>query len=178
MSGLDADPDHLTHVQGLFLQNLPALRGFLLSLVSDFSLVDDIVQETFLTVTAKATGYQRGSNFRAWTWTIARFKALQAIENALPLEQRFEADVVDALCAHQSAETWFAEDQLSYLTLCLKSLAPKALAVIELRYQQAHLPQEIARRMGWTVDSVHVALSRARVVLRDCITERMASERL
>ena len=178
MSSSAADSEHLIHVQGLFLQHLPALRGFLVSLVSDFSLVDDIVQETFLTVTAKASAYQTGSNFRAWAWTIARFKALQAIKNALPLEQRLEADVVEALCAHHAAETWFAEDQLRHLALCLKSLAPKALKVVELRYQQAHLPQEIARRMGWTVDSVHVALSRARVVLRDCITDRMASERL
>ncbi len=166
------------HVQGLFLQHLPALRGFLVSLVSDFSLVDDIVQETFLTVTAKASSYRKGSNFRAWVWTIARFKALQAIESALPIEQRFEADVVEALCAHQSSETWFGEEQLRHLALCLKSLAPRALEVVELRYQQAHLPQEIARRMGWTVESVHVALSRARVVLRDCINDRMASEKL
>ena len=59
------------HVQSLFLQHLPALRGFVLSLVSDFSLVDDVVQETFVTVTAKAASYQRGTNFRAWVWTIA-----------------------------------------------------------------------------------------------------------
>jgi RNA polymerase sigma-70 factor (ECF subfamily) len=178
MSSSDAGSEDLMHVQGLFLQHLPALRGFLVSLVSDFSLVDDIVQETFLTVTAKASSYRKGSNFRAWVWTIARFKALQAIESALPIEQRFEADVVEALCAHQSSETWFGEEQLRHLALCLKSLAPRALEVVELRYQQAHLPQEIARRMGWTVESVHVALSRARVVLRDCINDRMASEKL
>lgn len=178
MSGSEQNSEHLIYVQGLFLQHLPALRGFLLSLVSDFSLVDDIVQESFLTVTAKASAYQKGSNFRAWAWTIARFKALQAIEKALPVEERFAADVVDALCAHQSAETWFAEEQLQHLAFCLKSLAPKALEVVELRYQQAHRPQEIARRMGWSVDSVHVALSRARVLLRDCITDRMASEKL
>ena len=56
------DPQAL--VQGLFVQHLPALRGFVTSLVSEFSLVDDIVQETFITVTRKAADFTAGSNPR------------------------------------------------------------------------------------------------------------------
>src|SRR5450432_2382410 len=115
-----------TLVQGLFVQHLPALRGFLLSLLSDFSLVDDVVQETFLVVTAKASNFQRGTNFRAWAWTIARYKALQACEKMAPINERFAPDVVDALCSHESSENWYTEEQLKHLGLCIKELAPRA----------------------------------------------------
>ncbi len=169
-------PEQTALVQGLFVQHLPALRGFLLSLVSDFSLVDDVVQETFLTVNAKAAEFQRGTNFRAWVWTIARYKALQALEKALPVAQRFEPEVIEALCAHESAEQWYSEAQLRHLAACIQALAPKARELVELRYQQAHRPPEIARRMGWSVDAVHVALSRARIYLRDCVSQRMSVE--
>ena len=169
-----ASPEQTALVQSLFVQHLPALRGFILSLVSDFSLVDDIVQETFLVITAKAANFQRGTNFRAWAWTIARYKVLQAIEKAAPVPERFAPEVLEALAAQGSAESWYSDEQLQHLAKCMESLAPKAREVVELRYQQAHRPPEIASRMGWTVESVHVALSRARVFLRDCVTQRMA----
>lgn len=174
MPPLPASPEQTALVQSLFVQHLPALRGFVLSLVSDFSLVDDVVQETFLVITAKAGSFERGTNFRAWAWTIARFKVLQMLEKNAPLPERFAPDVLEALSAHETAETWFADEQMVHLTKCLQELAPKAREAVELRYQQAHRPPEIATRLGWTVESVHVALSRARVFLRDCVTHRMA----
>jgi RNA polymerase sigma-70 factor (ECF subfamily) len=172
----DASPDQVAHVQALFVQHLPALRGFVLSLVSNFSLVDDIVQETFITVTSKAGNFERGTNFRAWAWTIARFKTLQMLEKSAPVKESLAPDVIDALCAHDSAEEWFDDEMLRHLSGCIAELAPKARQSIELRYMQAHRPPEIARLMGWTVDAVHVALARARVVLRGCVTRRVASQ--
>lgn len=170
-----ANPDQLSLVQGLFVQHLPALRGFVLSLVSDYSLVDDVVQETFLVVSAKAGEFQRGSNFRAWAWTIARYKVLQTLQKVPKAEQRLSDEVIESLCATEAAEEWPAEEQLHQLAECVRELAPKARQAVELRYQQAHKPPEIARLMGWTVDAVHVALSRARVALRDCVQRRTAT---
>ncbi len=170
--------EQTTLVQGLFVQHIPALRGFLLSILSDFSLVDDVVQETFLVVTAKADTFQRGTNFRAWAWTIARYKALQALEKMAPVKERFAPDVIEALCSHESSENWLHDSLLKYLNICIGELAPKAREAIQLRYQQAHRPPEIARLMGWTVDAVHVALSRARVVLRNCVERRLAAEQV
>lgn len=170
-----ASPEQTALVQSLFVQHLPALRGFVLSLVSDFSLVDDVVQETFLVITAKASSFQRGTNFRAWAWTIARYKVLQMLEKNAPTPERFAPEVLEALAAHETAETWFSDEQMQHLAKCMEELAPRAREAVELRYQQAHRPPEIASRLGWTVESVHVALSRARVFLRDCVTHRMAA---
>jgi RNA polymerase sigma-70 factor (ECF subfamily) len=170
-----ADPEQIALVQSLFVQHLPALRGFVLSLISDFSLVDDVVQETFLVITAKAGNFQRGTNFRAWAWTIARYKVLQTLEKNAPAPERFAPEILEALSAHETAVTWFSDEQLGHLAKCMETLAPKAREAVELRYQQAHRPPEIASRLGWTVESVHVALSRARVFLRDCVTQRMTA---
>ena len=171
-----ADPEQLAHVQGLFVQHLPALRGFVLSLVSNFNLVDDVVQETFITVTQKAESYKRGTNFRAWAWTIARYKTLQLLEKSAPVNEKFAPDVIEALCAQEPAEDWHTKEMLHCLAGCIETLAPRARQSIELRYMQAQRPPEIARIMGWTVDAVHVALARARVVLRECVTRKLATE--
>ena len=175
MPAAPADPEQVALVQSLFVQHLPALRGFVLSLVSDFSMVDDVVQETFLVITAKAGNFQRGTNFRAWAWTIARYKVLQTLEKNAPAPERFAPEILEALAAHETAETWFSDEQIQHLAKCMETLAPKAREAVELRYQQAARPPEIASRLGWTVESVHVALSRARVFLRDCVTQRMTA---
>lgn len=168
---------HLFQVQSLYVQHIPALRGFVLSLVSDFSLVDDVVQETFLTVSQKADDFVPGTNFRAWVWTIARFKVLQTLEKSRTAKNRMCPEVIEALCAHEDAETgWVEERQLNLLASCVESLAPRAKEAVTLRYEQAHKPPEIARMMGWSVDAVNVALSRARLALRKCVEQQLAQE--
>jgi RNA polymerase sigma-70 factor (ECF subfamily) len=169
--------EQLALVQGLFIQHLPTLRGFVLALVGSFDLVDDVVQETFITVNANASAFQPGTNFRAWVCTIARFKALQALDSRARKDiERLSPEVVEALCAHETAEDWCTEQQLRLLSSCLEKLAPQAHRMVELRYQHAQRPPEIARLMGWTVNAVHVALSRSRVFLRDCMKRRMNAE--
>src|SRR5688572_29981410 len=171
----NAESNQTTFVQGLFVEHLPALRGFVLSLVSDFSLVDDVVQETFLVVTAKADQFQRGSNFRAWVWTIARYKTLQLLEKKVKENEFLRPEVIEALCAHEASEEGPKDEVLKMLLHCIDELAPKARQAVDLRYRQSHRPPEIARHMEWTVEAVHVALSRARVFLRQCVERRIAA---
>jgi RNA polymerase sigma-70 factor, ECF subfamily len=53
----DREEAHVAAVQGLFLQYQPAIRGYILSMIPDFSLADDVMQETFLVVTRKAATF-------------------------------------------------------------------------------------------------------------------------
>ncbi|HEU5396367.1 MAG TPA: sigma-70 family RNA polymerase sigma factor [Verrucomicrobiae bacterium] len=177
MPSAKPSPEQLALVQGLFIQNLPALKGFVLALGGSFDLVDDVIQETFIVVGAKAAEFKPGTNFRAWAFTIAKFKLLQALESShRNSEARLSPDVLDALCAEESNDDWMFEQQLRLLSSCTKQLAPKAYEMIELRYQHSKRPAEIAQLVGWTVDAVHVALSRARDFLRDCVKRRMNAE--
>ncbi len=171
-------PDPQIHVQQQFVMHLPALRGFVQSFVRDWALVDDVIQETFITVNAKASQFKPGTNFRAWTWTIARHKALQLLEKRARRNECFSPEVIEALCAHEESETAFSERQIALLPVCIGKLAPRARQAVELRYQQAHRPPEIARIMGWTTEAVNVALSRARVVLRECVSRQLANEKI
>jgi RNA polymerase sigma-70 factor (ECF subfamily) len=151
--------DQTALVQGLFIQHLPALRGFVQSFVRDWALVDDVVQETFTTVNSKAGDFQRGTNFRGWVWTIARFKALQLLEKKPTAGQALAPEVIEALCAQEKAEYWPLADRIEHLGSCMAELAPKARLAVELRYQQAHRPPEIARRMGWSIIEMAVSAS-------------------
>ncbi len=167
-----ASPEHTALVQRLFVQNILAVRGFVYSLLPNYSRTDDVVQETFLTVTAKAGDYIEGTNFRSWACSIARFKVLEALKHAEARTVALDVEVIESLCAMESME-WQPEMELRALEQCMEQLAPQARRVIDLRYENAHSPLEIAQLMGWTVNSVNVALARTRSKLRECVGRRL-----
>ena len=168
----DGDTSQVQLVQRLFVQHIVPLRGFLLGLTADPHRVDDLVQETFLTAQAKAGSFAPGTNFRAWIFSIARFKLLSTIRDASRDPAMLDPEVIEALAA---AEPDFSHNQerLQHLPDCLSKLAPQARRAMDLCYQHAKGPSEIAPILGWSVGAVKVALSRARAVLRECIQRRM-----
>jgi RNA polymerase sigma-70 factor (ECF subfamily) len=83
-------------------------------------------------------------------------------------------EVLDALAAAEPDRAG-DDDRLPLLADCVGRLSPQGKRVIELRYQQSHKPEEIARLMQWGVESVYVALSRARSALRQCIDKKLSA---
>ncbi|MEP6667692.1 MAG: sigma-70 family RNA polymerase sigma factor [Chthoniobacter sp.] len=175
MSSSDQSSDQqVALVQMLFVQHTAALRGFVHALMPDFGRADDIVQETFLTVTKKAGDFEPGTNFLGWVCSIARFKVMEAGRRA-QRSTTLSPDIIESLCACEP-EPEASDERLRHLSACLQKLAPQARQAVEMRYQQAHKPAEIARRLGWGAESVYVALSRARALLRECVARKLAEE--
>jgi len=166
---------HLAAVQGLFLQYQPAVRGYILSMIPDFSLAEDVMQETFIVVTRKAAGFELGTSFPAWVKTIARFKALEAIRVNRNSPEYLSEEVIQALGADRSEFRENEDERLVHLASCIDELAPQAKRSILFRYKNDHLPPEIAGLMGCTVQSVNVTLSRARAFLRECVTRKASA---
>lgn len=164
---------HTAAVQGLYLQYQPAIRSYILSIIPDFSLADDVMQETFLVVTRRASSFELGTSFAAWVKTIARFKSLEAIRSGKRKFESLSDEVIDALSAERHEFPGEVDARLGILTACIEELAPQAKRSINLRYRNDHLPPEIASRMNCTVQSVNVTLSRARSFLRDCVQRKM-----
>ena len=168
-------PDQIALVQRLFVQNMVAVRGFVIALMPDFSRVDDVVQETFLTVTAKADDFVEGTKFRSWAFSIARFKVLEEARRPGSKEVLLDPEVIEALCATEMEEGR-SDEGLHALEECKDGLAPQATLVIYLRYEHSQRPPEIAEKMGWTVNAVNVALARARKVLRECVDRKLKKQ--
>lgn len=165
------DPTALA--QRLFVQHSLHLRGFIVALMPDPGLVDDVFQETFLTVVKKAGDFDPARDFLAWACGIARMKIKEAGRRAARGWRPLSDEVLDALAASEP-EPWADDPQLAVLSDCVNHLAPQARRIVELRYQQSHKPAEIARLIQWTVEAVYVALSRARAALKQCVGRKTA----
>jgi RNA polymerase sigma-70 factor, ECF subfamily len=158
-------------VEQLFVKHVSTIRGFIEAFLPDFNRADDVLQECFLTVSAKAVEFREGTDFLAWVIAIARFKILESQHQPWVRTSLLSPEVIDALCAEPlSAPS--ADDAASLLQECVEELSPRSREVIDMRYGEACKPAEIARRLHWTPESVYVALSRARALLRDCIERK------
>lgn len=164
-----ADP-HTLHVQKLFVRYQGQLRAFVLAVWPDFGRADDVLQEAFLTVTAKAADFQEGSNFLAWSRAITQRKVQET--RRLSRRPTLSPDVLDSLAA-ACPEGWAEDRRMAALAECLKSLPPRARELVRLRYHKEHSPTEIATLVGRTVNSVNVALAKARVALRECVNRHL-----
>lgn len=169
-----AEDRHTQAVQGLFLKYQPMVRSCILSMVPDFSLAEDVLQETFLVVSRKAGDFELGTSFPAWVKTIARFKALETLRRERGRFVTLSESALEALGTepHGFADADDTDPRLERLQNCISQLAPQARRSIELRYRGDHLPPQIAELMGCTVPSVNVTLSRARAFLRDCVSRK------
>ena len=160
-------------VQQLFVKHQGALKRYTLSLVPDFADADDVLQQVFLTVSEKADDYELETNFMAWARTIARYKIMNHWRRQKSAPEALSEKVLETLVTEPPEE----EPEESYfvrnLEDCLSQLPPTARELVELRYQRELKPGAIADLKNWTPNSVYVALSRARALLRDCLESKL-----
>lgn len=167
-------PDsHTVYVQGLFVKHATALRGFLYGIMPTFDHVDDIIHETFLTVTEKASTFMPDTNFLAWITAIARYKALEAARRDRRVPRLLSADVLD-LISSDLLDDADQRDRMTALNACLKQLSPRIRSLLDMRYSDALSPGNIALRLNLTAETVYASLSRARATVRKCVEKRLA----
>ena len=161
---------HTMLVQQLFVRHAPQLRAYALALAGEFAAADDVIQETFLTITTKAADFQPETNVLAWSCAIVRLKVLENQRAS----RRFSPAVVDSLAA-SAAPDLLREERLTLLMACMDDLPPKALELVRLRYFSEHGPSEIAQLLGRTVAGVNNGLLKARNAIRDCVAKKLAA---
>ncbi len=178
MSGHVQSPldDHTLRVHQLYARHQHALLAYVLSLEPKLDDAEEIVQETFLTASRKASQWSDGTNYFAWVCAIARYCTLEYRRSRKKQQMILADDVFELVYQGGDADLAELEHRAAILGCCLEQLAPRAKQIMMLRYHAGHLPEEIASMVGWSVNSVRVALTRAKDLLRNCLKRQLPSE--
>lgn len=155
---------------------------------------EDVVQQTFLSVLENLAGFREESSFRTWLMRIASHAALKVIRKRrgltmVPLEPETNANAEDGPIPHpQFIADWReAPHELvelgetrELLDAALGELDDKHRLVFILRDVQQLSVRETAQSLGLSEANVKVRLLRARLALRERLTEAFgdASKRL
>ncbi len=152
----------------------PRLRGYVASILGAWSDVDDLVQETNLVLIQKRHNFEAGTNFIAWSFRVAYFKA-----TTWRRDRMREGRVVLSEAAFQEiaahAETHFEDRQpaLDVLAQCLKRLPPAERQLVNHKYVERRSLVELAVALGCRANSLHKTLSRIRLTLRHCVHKHL-----
>jgi len=159
------------------LEHRQALLGFIFALTRDFDAAEEIFQETALAILDEAGAGRQAEPFLPWAREVARRRTA---EHHRAQSQKRRAIAMPEVLLDTIARS-FDENEESgeesrsrqkHLAACLETLTERVRRMIELRYHQCQSVGEIARDARWTTDAVHVALSRARKALADCVLKR------
>ena len=156
-----------------FVKHRSDLFGFVLSLVRDFAFAEEVLQEVAVVVCDQWEDFKPGTNFGAWAAQIARNKVFN-LTRAAKRELLLSPEAIEAV--GRAAEEEPQGGGLAAVRDCLEGLTARVRGLLTLRYREGMTGGEIAKRTQTTVTAVHMALSRARVLLARCVEGRMARE--
>lgn len=152
------------------IEHLPGLRRYARALTGDAWAADDLVQDTLERACRKWLLWRRGSDLRAWLFTLM---------HNLYLNQRRGVTATQALDAQALATVpdtdGVASDTLIDLDRCLQRLPDEQRAVLLLVTLEDMAYADVARVLRIPVGTVMSRLSRARHRMRELLEPAVAS---
>jgi RNA polymerase sigma-70 factor (ECF subfamily) len=146
----------------LFMRHQVRVFRFVLRMIRDRTLAEDVVSEVFLAVWRQADRFGGRSSVSTWLLSIARHKALTAIK-----PQRVEAldpEMADAIIdPNRNPEAEFGEkDSGEIIRQCLGALSSEHSEIIDLVYYQQKSIKECADIIGIPLSTVKTRMFYAR----------------
>lgn len=151
---------------------IPRLRRYARALVGDRTTADDLVQDTLERAWAKLHLYRRGTDLRAWLFTVMhnvhvnRIRATRATD---PLE-----DEMPELAQAERTDALLMRD----LDRAISRLPADQRAVLLLVTLEEMSYDEVARTLGIPIGTVMSRLSRAREKLRAMMSGQPVTSKL
>lgn len=160
----------------LLTSHQSTLYGSITALLGGGEGAHDVLQETNIVLLEKAAEYDAARPFAPWALTFARFQALawrkRQTRDRLVLDDDLFAAVADRL----ATEMVSPNRHLDAIETCLGKLPPESRQLVDARYVAGESVQDMAARLGRSVNVVSVALFRIRKTLLDCVRKALAAE--
>ncbi len=162
----------------LFASHHRKIRGYILSMVHDPAVADDLTQETFLRVHRKLDSVREPAAVTSWLYRIAtnlcydwyrkasRQPKLDPLDAADPAAASATQDDSDQIRLDQVVEKAEMSDCVNEF---LDGLSNEYRQVILLHDLEGLTNPEIAEMLGASLDAVKIRLHRARRKLRDAL---------
>jgi RNA polymerase sigma factor (sigma-70 family) len=152
---------------------IPRLRRYARALVGDRASADDLVQDTCERAWAKLHLYRRGTDLRAWLFTVMHNVHVNKIR-ATRITDSIEDDMPELAQRASQGDALLVRD----LDRLIALLPPEQRAVLLLVTLEDMSYEEVARTLGIPMGTVMSRLSRAREKLRLMMLGQAAAAKL
>jgi RNA polymerase sigma-70 factor (ECF subfamily) len=149
-------------LQALYLRHKVRTYRFVLRLIADAALAEDIVSEVFLDVWRQAVGFKGKSRVSTWILAIARYKALSALRGRS--DEQLDDCAATAIADPADDPGMMAErrDRSRIVRKCLSQLSTMHREMLDLVYYQEKSVEEVAQIIGVPCGTVKTRMFYAR----------------
>jgi RNA polymerase sigma-70 factor (ECF subfamily) len=159
-------------MQALFARHHTRVYRFVLRLIGNEALAEDVTSETFLCVWQQAERFAARSSFATWLLAIARNKALTELRHRreLPPDEEEEDETADA--ADDPEAAYAVKHRRAVVRACLARLSREQRVIIDLVYYHEKSVQEVAQIMDIPRNTVKTRMFYARRKLSQLLVRR------
>lgn len=147
-------------------EHLSALRAFAMSLTRNSAAADDLVQDTIVKAWSNIDKFQRGTNLRAWLFTILRntfYSDRRKRKREVPDPEGIHAGLLSEKPAHDGRLA------MNDFLRAFDKLSPEHREVLVLVGASGFAYEEAAAMMGVAVGTVKSRANRARARLAELL---------
>jgi RNA polymerase sigma-70 factor (ECF subfamily) len=171
-----SEPDSTATFVQLLLRHESRLRAYLMSLLAQWDDVDEVLQQTSVTLWKKFDQFEPGTDFFAWAARTAHFTTLNFLAKQKRSRLRFSPEFIEALQDPASATSDGWGEREAALADCMKKLSDADRDLIARRYAPAATTKDVATSLGRPLKSVYKSLGRIYKSLLACVERTLASE--
>jgi RNA polymerase sigma-70 factor (ECF subfamily) len=174
MGMLDSDHKYDDFMR-LYAEIYSRLYGFVRAIHNVPHEVEDIVQDVSVVAWKNFDGFEPGSNFTAWIFTIARNHVRNLYRKSATRSQWLSEAIIENLAEIMSEERCASDVRLSALEACLDKLRDKEKQLLQHKYIEGMTVNEIAAHNIWGGKAaIFKRLQRLRGWMINCIEFQMA----
>lgn len=143
-----------------------------MSVIKDEFYAEEILQSSFLIAYDKLSTFKGASKFSTWFYRIV-------INESFKYANKHKSEFIDFVETPPEIPNEFenailkleVDDQKYFINEALKKISPKESLILRLFYLDENSIDEISSETGWSSSNIKVILHRARINLRQILTE-------
>lgn len=172
-----SDRDQQTReFMALLVPNQRRILAYILCMVPNKVDAEDILQETLTMMWGKFDQFEVGTDFVAWSVTIAKYKVLEFRRKTKGSKLQFGDKLTHILEVESDQKLKKTSKHIDLLRECVRKLALKEITFLKLRYEHDLTLKNIAARTGISLQGVHKAISLIHAKLVRCIRLTLRQE--
>jgi RNA polymerase sigma-70 factor, ECF subfamily len=156
-------------MQVLFARHQVRVYRFILRLVRDQSVAEELIGEVFLDVWRQAGRFEARSTASTWLLAIARYKALSALRRRTDQELDDEKAATIEDPGDNPEVSVLKKNKGEVLRQCLTALTPEHREIIDLVYYHEKSVEEVAQIVGINENTVKTRMFYARKRLSELL---------
>lgn len=157
----------------LMMKNKDALYRYLFSMHPWVDEVDDLLQDTAMTLWKKIDEYDTEREFLPWALRVAYFEVLRWRKHMRKRRFLLSDELVNKLSAGASEQDDLDEARFAALQDCLAKLPEKQRDIVKRRYGTEGTLKELAGQLNISVHKVYHVLDAARSALVECVEKAL-----